>query len=284
MNPIVTNYETHPALQEFNPHIPFPDIYPESFKTVLPSVEYLSFRNLQHFKYVVSKLNQKEDNMCGVSYKQAVEDLLSGNCHFKPDEVNRVRNLVRSKLHKRGLISQEVYEEFMYTVDGTQVGVDAARYAAGLPDCVISPAKEYVDYFYELYINAVYQWDIDNKVIQDNCAKVLATIEELERKHIWIKMTLVLPIRNCGKSSQNFFSDIPVFSHKEPKTFQQMASVINERLLRKFYFAILENYFGDQLRHGKGFVVKLDKQLALNIGYEFDEVKFFEDVLEHVGA
>jgi hypothetical protein len=47
-------------------------------------------------------------------------------------------------------------------------------------------------------------------------------------------------------------------------------------LLRKFYFAVLEDYYGDDLASGYGSPVNLTK--AMNIGEEFNEVDFFTDI------
>jgi hypothetical protein len=62
-----------------------------------------------------------------------------------------------------------------------------------------------------------------------------------------------------------------------------MASVINERLLRKFYFAIMEDYYADNLSRNYGLAVT-NIEGAMSIGVEFNEIKFFEDILAHVGA
>jgi hypothetical protein len=61
-----------------------------------------------------------------------------------------------------------------------------------------------------------------------------------------------------------------------------MSSVINERLLRKFYFAILETVFKEKLAGGYGSPVSLDN--AMNIGSQFDEIEFYENVVNKVGA
>jgi hypothetical protein len=61
-----------------------------------------------------------------------------------------------------------------------------------------------------------------------------------------------------------------------------MSSVINDRLLRKFFFAILEDLYGDNLLPHYGRPVDLDT--AMNVGSNFDEVKFFQDVYDAVGA
>lgn len=269
-------------LEQFNTGMPFPDVFPKSFAEAIPHNDYFSFRNLAHFKHVVSKLTQKENGSCKMEYSEALRKLLAGEGDFPEKEQASIRNLVRSKLHKRGLISEEVYEAYKYCVDGVQVGIDVGKYAAGEPDCVITPSRQYIDFFYELFINISYPYHVTNDLIRQNCAKLLATVEELERQHIYIKIAMVFPGERCSKDGRNFFSDVPLFSHKDSKSVETMSSVVNDRLLRKFYFAILENYYEEHLDSSYGHAVTLKD--AMNIGNEFDEIEFFQEVVLSVGA
>jgi hypothetical protein len=269
-------------LEQFNTGLPFPEVFPPAFDKALNGRAYFAFRNLPHFCHVVSKMTQKQDSKCGISYEKALGKLLRGESDFPKAEQESIRNLVRQNLHKRGLITEEVYEAYRYTVDGTQVGVDVGKYANGEADCVISPAREYIDFFYELYVSVSYSWTISNEIIRANCAKLLATIEELERQHIFIKISVVLPIRSPCGDERNLFADIPLFSHKDAKSVDTMSAVINDRLLRKFFFAMMEAYYGEELSSNYGFVV--DLPTAMSIGNTFDEVAFFQNVTEQSGA
>lgn len=249
----------------------------------MTNMDYAAFRNLDHFKHHVSKLTQKNDDNCGVTYADALDKLLHGEAGFPSEEQASIRNLVRSNLKKRGLITGEVYENYRYSVDGTAVGFDVGKYANGEPDCVITPSVQYIDFFYELYISISYPWRTSNSFIQENIAKLLATIEELERQHIFIKIMLILPINNVTNArGKQFFSSIPVFSHKEHKDVEGMSSVLNDKLLRKFYFAVIEDIYGDDLAYGYGNPVELPG--CMNVGNEFNEVEFFESVVSSVGA
>jgi hypothetical protein len=271
---------------EFDLSSPFPEIFPKKWNEQIGPRKFMMFRNLEHFKHYVSKLTQKKDDYCGISYADALKEMVSGVSNFPDSEKAEIRNLVRSNLHKRGLITQEIYEAFQYSVDGTKVGVDVGKYAAGEPDCVITPAKEYVDFFYELYVSISYPYSVPNERVRENAAKLLATIEELERQHIFIKITLVLPIRGCERREEesygNFFATVPLFSHKDFKSVDTMSAVVNDRLLRKFFFAVLEDLYGSNLDSGYGYPITLDT--AMSIGKDFNEVDFFTDILEKVGA
>jgi len=272
----------HKIFTDFNTCMPFPDVFPKEWNETIPTRDYMEFRNLSHFIYVVSKIKQEDVNNCNMSYDDALNKMMRGESDFPKAEQASIRNLVRQNLFKRGLITEEVYEEYKYAVEGTQVGVDPAKYAAGEPDCIITPTRQYIDFFYELYVSVSYHWGIKNEAVRESCAKLLATVEELERQHVFIKISLVFPTNCSTRQGNNFFSYIPLFSHKDIKSVDTMSAVINDRLLRKFFFAILENYYQENLTSGKGRPVELDK--AMNVGNEFDEVKFFEDVMQAVEA
>jgi hypothetical protein len=216
-----------------------------------------------------------------MTYADALKKMISGVSDFPETEQASIRDLVRSNLHKRGLITEEVYEQYKYAVEGTQVGIDPAKYAAGEPDCVITPTRQYIDFFYELYVSISYSWGVKNERIRESCAKMLATVEELERQHIFIKIQCVLPIRNPA-NGHNFFATIPMFSHKDTKSVNTMSAVINDRLLRKFFFAILEDFYGDELREGYGHPMEMSG--TMNVGNVFNEVEFFETVMNTVAA
>jgi hypothetical protein len=61
-----------------------------------------------------------------------------------------------------------------------------------------------------------------------------------------------------------------------------MSAVVNDRLLRKFYFAVVEAIYGSDLTYGYGNPV--DMESAMNVGSPFDEIEFFTKVQECVGA
>ena len=271
--------------ETFDLTLPFPDIFPKEWKSI-GAFDHVAFRNLDHFKHVVSQLTQKADDNCGITYKDALTKLLRGESDFPYKEKAELRNLVRSNLFKRGLITEEVYENYKYSEEGTQVDVDVGKYAAGEADCVMVPSRQYIDYFYELYVSISYPWTVDNKDVRKNTAKLLATIEELERQHVFIKITLVFPGNGCGAreghSKKNFFSSIPLFSHKDRKDVDTMSAVLNDRLLRKFYFAILEDLYGSGISYGYGYPMDIYK--VMKIGQTFNEIEFFEKVLSEVGA
>ena len=259
---------------------PIPDILPTSWD-FLQQCDITVFRNLSHFKNCVGQVKQRDTHKGGVDYVTALSDLVSNKPQITESKALSIRELVRSNLFKRGLITEEVYEEYRYTDSGTVVGFDMGRYAEGDPECIITPTHQYVDFFHEVYINASYSYILTDEQVTETTAKILSAIEELERRHIFIKVTLVLPISSVSIDRDNYFALIPLFSHKEQKTIDTMSSVLNSRLLRKFFFAILEDQYGSRLSGNYGQVKSLPK--TINMGDQFDEIRFFEGVLTEVG-
>ena len=271
---------------KFQTSIAMPTILPVEWKSEFTSNDNVLFDSLDHFVYIVSKMTQREDNKCGMSYKDALSNLVRRKSDFPEKDQKTIENLVRQNLLKRGLITEEIYENFVYTngSEGSNVAVDIGKYAAGEADCVITPSRQYIDFFYELYVSISYHWGISNETVRENVAKLLATVAELERKHIFIKINVVLTISSVASvngDSRNLFSLIPVFSHKDFKSVEIMSSVVNDKLLRKFYFAVVEDLYGKDLASGYGRPAQLSK--TINIGEDLNEVELFEQIKKDVG-
>lgn len=229
------------------------DIHPKEWSEILTpdSTSVYQYRNLLHFKNHVKQLTQRKDNNCGVSYAVALKELLIDKPQMTEGDYQIIKNKVKESLLKRGLITEDVYESYTYEVEGEIW--DVSKVIAEDPACFLVPNKKYTSYFYELYISVSYPYTIRNSTIVENMAKILATVELLEREHIYCKINLVLPIRECSnKGKPNYLAIIPLFSHKDTKSIDTMSAVLNDRLLRKFFFAILEDTYGSDLADGYG--------------------------------
>jgi len=262
-------------------HSALPDIHPRSWLTKLNPADTVIFnyRNLLHFKSHVKTLTQKEINKCGIEYTTALKELLIDKPTITEGEYEIIKNRVKETLLKRGLITEYIYESYHYDVEGELW--DVAKVIAEDPACFLVPTEKYISYFYELYISISYSYLVDNSTIRDNMAKILATIELLEREHIYCKITLVFPDSNCSiEGKNNFLATLPLFSHRDPKSIQVMSAVLNERLLRKFFFAVLENTFGTSLVPGYGNPTELDN--VINVGHKLDEVALCKSILDKV--
>lgn len=262
-------------------HTPLADIHPKQWMDILSPKDTLiyQYRNLLHFKSHVKTLTQKDDKNCDIPYVEALRQLLTDTPTITEGEYQIIKNRVRESLLKRGLITESVYESYHYDVEGELW--DVAKVIAEDPACFLVPTEKYISYFYELYISISYPWHITNETVMENLAKLLATVELLEREHIYCKITLVFPDQNCSSGNkQNFLATIPLFSHRDEKSITTMSAVLNDRLLRKFFFAVLEDTFKTTLHSSYGNAIDLPN--VINIGHHLDEVEFCQSIINRV--
>lgn len=261
-------------------HTPLQDIHPVEWKTSLSPKDTITFqyRNLLHFKSHVKTLTQKDDDKCNITYAKALTELLHDTPTITEDDYQIIKNRVKQSLLKRGLITESVYESYHYDVEGELW--DVAKVIAEDPACFMVPTEKYISYFYELYISISYPWNVPNSTIMENMAKILATVELLEREHIYCKITLVFPDENCSTDGKNFLGIIPLFSHRDEKSITTMSAVLNDRLLRKFFFAVLEDTFQESLRSDYGTAIDLPH--VINVGHHLDEVDFCQSIIDKV--
>lgn len=264
-----------------NEDVPLKNIFPAEWSKKLNSDNTLvdEYRNLEHFKHVVSQITQKQDNNCGVTYSKALDDLIKGTSVIDRGKYDIIKNKVKNNLLKRGLISDNVYESYKYAVEGDIW--DVAKVVAQDPMCCLVPNETYTNHFYELFISVSYPSHISNETVTENMAKILATVELLEQEHYYCKLTLIMPNIGCntGNGKPNYLGLIPLFSHKDVKTIEQMSSVLNDRLLRKFFFALWEDRYGDSLAGGYGHA----EELPLSIRpVNLDECELASSILDQV--
>jgi hypothetical protein len=227
----------------------------------------------------VKTLTQADPSSCGISYDSALKQLLTDTPTITEGEYEIIKNRVKQSLLKRGLISESVYESYHYDVEGELW--DVAKVIAEDPACFLVPTEKYISYFYELYISISYPHYVSNSTIRENMAKILATIELLEREHIYCKISLVFPDQSCSSGDKkNFLATIPLFSHRDQKSIATMSAVLNDRLLRKFFFAVLEDTFGTTLNSNYGIAITVPD--VINVGDTLDEVEFCQSILDKV--
>jgi hypothetical protein len=262
-------------------HSTLSDIHPKEWSQTLPekNTVIFNYRNLLHFKSHVKTLTQKKNLSCGIEYNLALKELLTNTPTITEGEYEIIKNRVKQSLLKRGLITESVYESYHYDVEGELW--DVAKVIEEDPACFLVPTEKYISYFYELYISISYPYYVPNSTIRDNMAKILATVELLEREHIYCKITLVFPDKNCSSGGKkNFLATIPLFSYRDPKSIATMSSVLNERLLRKFFFAVLEDTFKDSLSSDYGLAITVPN--VINVGDTLDEVEFCQSIIDKV--
>jgi len=248
--------------------------------TVTKDWTILNFNNLPHFKQTVSSITQKSDNACDINYKEALNELVRGKATIKDSEYKLIKDKVREALIAKRLITREIYKGYEYSTEGDTI--DVARFASGNPECCIKPKSKGKVHFYELYINISVKGSMDDSVLKSKIARLLATIELLESRKIFIKVNIVDTSMhvNVGEGKKHLLLILPLFSHREIKTIKTMSSVINERLLRKFSFAISEDLYGENLASGYGQPQDLPK--VINLSQDLDEVAIATDILDQL--
>jgi len=201
-------------------------------------------------------VKDKEDNKCGITYKKALKELIRGKATIDEDKYRLIKDKVREALIAKKLISKDIYKGYEYNIEGDTI--DVARFASGNPECFIKPKYKGKVHFYELYINNTVPYSISSSEFQNKIARLLATIELLESKKIFIKVNMVISAEKCNNTNKpNLLLIVPMFSHKVKKSIKTLSSVINERMLRKFYFAIVEDMYGKDLCSSYGEVYNL---------------------------
>ncbi len=245
------------------------DIYPHKWikqlKNTKQEIDILEFNNIQHFKTYLQqiKLNPHGSaNKQPVPFDTALKELIRGKAVINKSNYNTIKNEVKSVLQKKGLISENIYEGYEYDIEGDVI--DIGEYLTGNPSCMLRPKIKYKNFFYELFISAAYLGGVSEELIKENVSKILATIQLLEKEHIYIKVTIVAASSDTVEGKKTLVVAIPLFSHKDEKTIEEMSSIINERFFRTFIFGIREDMYGENLYDGYGRTIPLKDTIKLD--------------------
>lgn len=257
--------------------------YPQEWrdKINIKNTNIFEYRNLQHYKNHISTISSSvDDRRSGCTYSTALDDLLASKPTMMQGDYEIIKNKVKNNLIKKGLISENVYESYKYDVEGDIW--DVAKVIAEDPMCCLVPTETYKNYFYELYISAAYPWYVKDEEVRESMAKLLATVELLEREHIYCKITIVSANTSVGKADDgktNILILLPLFSHREPKSIETMSAVVNERFHRKFSFATFEDTYGSNIYGGYGRPLELPNAIT---PVNLDEVELASSILKKV--
>jgi hypothetical protein len=253
--------------------------HPKSWNIDESVTEIIEFRNSQHFKYAIGLIQQKNNMLLGVSYKEALHEMRQEKGLISEEEYETVEQFVKENLIAKNLITKDIYKGVTYSHEGENI--DMLKFLEGDPDCYIVPKPREKIHFYELYIDSTVPHYVQEKDYMKNVAKLLATVKLLEQKQIFIKINLILRTKDSGDrcvKKKDLLVVVPLFSHRETKSINRISSIVNMRFLRKFGFAILETIFGEYLSSGHGRVNKLKQ--TIDLGNGFDEVKFAEEIVD----
>jgi hypothetical protein len=262
------------------------DEFPKEWEQVLEQtkqeVDVLKFRNLQHFKEYLKTVKPGQHGRVSSqeqpeTYDKVVKDLIEGNSTISQGDYEIVRQQVKSVLQKKGLISENVYVDYEYDVDGEFI--DIAAYLEGNPECMLKPKVAYKNYFHELFINVSFLGDVDLSRVKSNLQKLLATIQLLEQENIFIKVNLISASENVVDNRTTQVIIIPLWNHREVKTIEEMSSIFSEHFFRTVVFGIREHEYGEKLYSGYGRSLDLPQSIAIK---NIDVALIAEDILSKV--
>ena len=259
------------------------DIYPKSWIEDIRNrssqeFDVLQFRNLQHFKHYVKEMKPNKEGASHkrpTSFQDALSDLMKGVPVFDTSTYPNVYDEVRSVLHRKGLVSDEVYEDYEYDTEGEII--DIAKYIEGNPECMLRPKHAYTNYFYELYISMAHLAGVGDSEMMEGLARILATVQLLEKQHIYIKITVVTCSSDVVQGERTQLVLLPLYSHKDEKTIEEMSSVLNDRFFRIFTFGIKEDMYKEKLYKGYGVTIDLSDTI---IPHHIDVVVLAQNILD----
>ncbi|MCK5538337.1 MAG: hypothetical protein KAI79_16035 [Bacteroidales bacterium] len=197
------------------------------------------------------------------------------------NQVELIKNEVRNKLLKKGIISGTIYEGFTYGVDG--LILDIAELATGNSQCFMTPLKKYDKFFYELYVNMSLPGHVESEEIQIGLIKLIETIKLLEEHNIEIKINVIDYGTNVVDSDiiptqkKDILIIIPVCSHTDYKDYKLLYPYFSEAMERGPMFELAYSLNNDQNPGGA-----LQLENAVNL-WEIDEVALSERAIATSG-
>ena len=235
----------------------YPAIWEKSELLAVENAGVVEFRNIPHFveqMELLRKANEKSD--FEFNFGETLDDLKAQKGMIDKDDYEAIYNTVRNNLIKKGLVSPSYAEDYKYHHEG--LILDVAKLVERDPQCMLTKNIEYISSFYELNINLVYPAVIDSQVIKDGISRLLATITILEAEHKYCKLNLVVAVNNGCRNNDSMLMMLPLYSHNDFKSIELMSSIINEKFLRTFYFAIQDDFYGvDKVSSTRGEAVKM---------------------------
>ena len=196
-------------------------------------------------------------------------------------QIELIKNEVRNKLLKKGIISGEIYEGYTYDVDG--LILDVAEFATGNSNCFMTPVKKYDKFFYELYVNMSLPGHVSTEAIQEGLIRLIETIKLLESRNLEIKINVIdygtnVVDRNIiDTDKSDVLIIIPLCNHTEHKSYELLYPYFSESMERGPFFQLAFALNDEQDAGGAN---KLEN--AVNL-WELDEVALSERAIATSG-
>ncbi len=269
-------------------------IKPEALKSVgidPEKLDMLQFSNIRQFagymqsiKDVKCSHNSSHTGGMGFTGTNTFEDAL--DLVLKPfgeppveikTKVESIEHKIRNNLHKKGLLTDTIAEDYHYDVEGVEI--DIAKLIAHDPECYLKPNKKYKDHFYDLNVNVAVAYHQSTDTIIDAFCKVIAVVIALERRGHKIRLFASSITKNASTEGRSSMINVCIKNYDEFVNLKAIARIIYPSYLRRLIFKVEEVAYQDKLSGGYGQAVN-DLKGVVTLDSSLNE----EDLLNRIVA
>jgi hypothetical protein len=226
-------------------------------------VDFLRFSNLRSFAAYVNEIKDVKTyrdsshtgdrSFTGTSTFDEALDLIMKPYGEPPyaikTRVEEIEQKIRNNLHKKGLLTDWIAEDYMYDVEGVEI--DIAKLIEGDPECYLKPNKKYKDHFYDLNINVAVAYTQSTDTIINAFCKVIAVVHSLEKRGHKIRLFASSVTKNAT-SERHSIIDVCIKNFDEFVDIKAMARIIYPSFLRRVVFKVEEVKYQRDLASGYG--------------------------------
>jgi len=274
-------------------------IKPEDLEKVginVDSLDIMQFRNIRHF---AAYMEQIEDVKCSSNSSHTGDESFTGTKTFKEaldlilkpygeppvkikDKVESIEMKIRNNLHKKGLLTDWIAEDYYYDVEGVEI--DIAKLIEGDPECYLKPNKKYKDHFYTLNINVAVSWMVSTETIIDAFCRVIAVVVALEKRGHKIQLFATSITKRVSTDGRSSLINVCIKNYDEFVNIKAIARIIYPSYLRRLIFKCEEVKYQKTLSGGYGQPVnKLHGVITLDSSLKEEEL--LNSIVErYVGA
>jgi len=198
------------------------------------------------------------------------------------DAVLDIEAKIRNNLHKKGLLTDWLVEDYHYDVEGVEI--DIGKLIAGDAECYLKPNKKYKDHFYDLYINiGVAHYVTTNQIIEAFC-NVIAVIVSLEKRGHKIRLFASSFSKDVSTDGRSSIINVCVKRYDEWINIKSIARIIYPSFLRRLIFKFEEVQYDKKLVSGYGLAINgLKGVITIDSALKPEEL-LNKIVAEHVAA
>ena len=149
-------------------------------------------------------------------------------------KVENIEGKIRNNLHKKGLLTDWIAEDYHYDVEGIEI--DISKLIEGNPECYLKPNAKYKDHFYTLNVNigVAYHQSVDT--IIDAFCKVIAVVVALEKRGHKIQLFATSICKNTSNDGRSSLVNVCIKQYDEFVNIRAIARIIYPSYLRRLIF------------------------------------------------